>query len=583
MIRQPIVSILGHVDHGKTTIQDKIRGTQVAAREAGGITQHIGATEVPLAAIRDICGDLMAGKEFKVPGLLFIDTPGHHAFATLRARGGALADLAVLVVDVNEGPKPQTVESIRILKQYRTPFVIAANKIDMVPGWRKQPGLSFAQAAAHQSEGTLAELDRRLYEIVGKLTEHGVNAERYDRVGDFTTTFAIVPTSGKHGEGIPDLLLVLIGLAQRYLESQLETAEGPAEGTVLEVKEEKGLGLTLDAIVYQGVLARGDQIVVGTTGEPIVTKVRSLLKPKPLDEIRDPQDRFDQAKRVTAAVGVKIVAAGLEEAVAGAPIRGVAGDLAAVKARVAEESAVHVETQDHGVLIKADAIGSLEGLAFECRDQEVPVGAARLGPVSRRDVIDAATTGDPLERVILAFNVRTLEDANEELQKREGEVDILANDVIFRLLDDYAKWKEATKERMAVASRLELKYPAKLLLLPDHTFRASKPAIVGVRVLAGRIRQGEGLLKDDGRAVGRIESIHSGEQSLKEATAGSEVAVAISGATAGRQIHEGDVLYVDIPESHVAALRKLELTSDEVEALDRVCEIKRKGDQFWGM
>src|SRR3990172_3221076 len=166
MIRQPIVSFLGHVDHGKTTIQDKIRGTQVAAREAGGITQHIGATEVPLAAIRDICGDLMEGKEFKVPGLLFIDTPGHHAFATLRARGGALADLAVLVVDVNEGRKPQTVESIRILKQYRTPFVIAANKIDMVPGWRKQPGLSFAQAAAQQSEETLAELDRRIYEIV---------------------------------------------------------------------------------------------------------------------------------------------------------------------------------------------------------------------------------------------------------------------------------------------------------------------------------------------------------------------------------------------------------------------------------
>jgi len=584
MIRQPIVSILGHVDHGKTTISDRIRGgTNVAGREAGGITQHIGATEVPLAAIEERCGELMAGKSFAIPGLLFIDTPGHHAFTTLRARGGALADLAVLVIDLIDGPKPQTVESIRILKRYKTPFVIAANKVDLLPGWRKQPGMPFAKANAAQSEATQSLLDQKLYELAGKLYEHGVPADRYDRIGDFTTTFALVPTSGKHGEGIADLLLVLIGLAQRYLADQLETAEGPAEGTVLEVKEEKGLGMTLDAIVFQGVLRKGDSIVVGTAGAPIVTRVRSVLKPKPLDEIRDPQDRFDPVKEVTAAAGVKIVAAGLEEAVAGAPLLGAGQDVEAAKARVAEESAVRIETQEAGVLIKADAIGSLEALAFECKRQEIPIAAARLGPVSRRDVIDAATSADPLHRALLAFNVPLLADANEELVKRRGEVDILANTVIFRLLDEYGTWRDEAKARLEAEKRLELHYPAKILLLPDHTFRMSKPAVVGVRVLAGRIRLREHLLKDDGRVVGQIESLRTEETPLKEAVAGSEVAVAISGATVGRQIQEGDVLYVDIPESHVTALRKLELTADEREALETVCEIKRRGDRFWGM
>src|SRR3989449_474143 len=320
-IRQPIVSVLGHVDHGKSSLLDEIRGTSVVAREAGGITQHIGATEVPLDAIRAICGDLVKGKTFKIPGLLFIDTPGHVAFTTLRARGGALAGLAVLVVDVNEGFRPQTIESLNILKRYKTPFLVAANKIDMVPGWRKIEKVPFAAAYAEQQASVREELDRRLYDVVGKFFEYGFTAERYDRIQDFATTVAIVPTSAKHGVGIPELLLMLIGLAQRFLEESLKVPEGPAEGTILEVKEEKGLGATLDAIIYKGVLSRGDTIVLGSSGKPIVTKVKAILRPKPLDEIRDPQDRFDSVERVTAAAGVKISASGLEGTLAGAPLR----------------------------------------------------------------------------------------------------------------------------------------------------------------------------------------------------------------------------------------------------------------------
>src|SRR3990170_1526068 len=501
-IRQPIVSVLGHVDHGKSSLLDQIRGTSVVAREAGGITQHIGATEVPIEAIRSICGDLMAGKSFKIPGLLFIDTPGHVAFTTLRARGGALADLAVLVIDINEGFRPQTVESINILRRYKTPFLVAANKIDMVPGWRKEMNVPFGVAHGNQHESVREELDKRLYELVGSLFQNGFSAERYDRIEDFATTVAVVPTSAKHGVGIPELLLVLIGLAQRFLEADLKVPEGPAEGTILEVKEEKGLGLTIDAIVYRGALSLGDTLVLGSAGKPIVTKVKALLKPKPLNEIRDPQDRFDSVDKVTAAAGVKIAASGLEGALAGAPLREVKGNLKAVVEAVAAETLPKIETSETGILVKADALGSLEAIAYECKQAETPIKIARVGPVSRRDVVDAATIPDPLHKVILAFNVRVLDDAREELLKNK-DLKVIEGDVIYRLLEEYKARVEQRKTEIEAAKRLERPYPAKILFLPEYVFRASKPAIFGIRVLAGRIRPGMPLMRDDGKRIGR--------------------------------------------------------------------------------
>jgi len=583
MVRQPIVSVLGHVDHGKTTLLDSVRGTKVAARESGGITQHIGATEVPLQVILEVCKDIAGKKQFKVPGLLFIDTPGHHSFTTLRARGGALADLAVLVIDINEGFRPQTIESLSILKRYKTPFVIAANKIDMVPGWRRHPKAAFGASLAEQTDGARDELDRRLYELVGKLFEQGFTGERYDKVADFTTTLAVVPVSAKFGEGIPDLLLMLVGLAQRFLESQLETGEGPGEGTILEVKEEKGLGLTLNAIIFDGVISKGDTVVLGGMPRPIVTKVKALLKPKPLDEIRDPQDRFDSVKKVSAAAGIKISASGLEGAMAGAPIRvATRATLDEIVAKVESESSIQVATQEEGILVKADAIGSLEALAFECKAADIPIRFARVGPVSRRDIVDAATIQNPLHKVMFTFNVPVLPDAREELLKNP-DVKILESDVIYRLIEDFQKWREERVRQLEEEKRQQLVFPGKILVLGEYVFNISKPAIFGVRVLAGRIRAGDSLMKDDGRVVGRVKSIQDKKASLKEAKTGAEVAVAMDGVTFGRQVKGEDVLYVEMPEADARALSRLELTMDEREALGKVLEIKRREDPFWGM
>ena len=581
-VRHPIVSVLGHVDHGKSTILDRIRGTKVVAREAGGITQHIGATDVPIETIYALCGPLIGDRKFSVPGLLFIDTPGHYSFVTLRTRGGALADLAVLVIDINEGMKPQTIESINILKKLKTPFVIAANKIDLIPGWRHGENRTFGDALAAQDPRVVGELEEKLYNLAGKIFDKsGFSADRFDKITDFTKTIAMVPVSGKFGEGLPDLLLMLVGLAQRFLEQELRTEDVPGEGTVLEVKEERGIGTAVDAIIYKGTVSVGDQIVVSSaSGDPIVTKVKGLQRPRPLDEIRDPTQKFDRVKQVSAAAGIRIVAQNLQSAMAGGTLRVVSGDLEQLKDEIRSESRIKAELAPEGIIVRGDAIGSLEAFAFEAKESDLPIRKIEIGNVTRKDVVEASHFENPLHQAIFAFNVKVNDDARSEATTLG--VKIFENDVMYRLLEDYKTWCEEKTKEVEAEKRLEIVFPGKIMIMRDHVFRVSKPAIVGVRVLAGRIRPGQGLLTLEGRSVGKIKSIRTGEEPLKEAVAGSEVAVAIDDATVGRQIEVEDVLLVDIPESHVVMLAKYDLKQDELEVLEQLRQVKRKEKPFWG-
>ena len=580
-IRQPVVSVLGHVDHGKTKLLDRIRGTSVQAREAGLITQHIGATEVPIEHIYKVCAPLIGkNKKFTVPGLLFIDTPGHHSFVTLRARGGSLADLAVLVIDIREGLMPQTIESIRILRQYKTPFVIALNKVDTIQGWISQDGRPFVLSEKVQQEHTLNMFNEKMYNIISQLAAEGISADRYDRIDDFTKAVALVPLSAKEGEGVPDLLLVLIGLAQRFLEQQLAKGEGSGKGTILQIKEEKGLGKTMDMILYSGTIRTGDMVAIGTRGQPLVTKVKAILKPKPLDEIRDPRDRFDSVKEVNAAAGVKISCQVMDGAIAGAPIRVVKNEKDPAIAELTEESSIKIEVHDHGVTIKADAIAPHEALAYEAKAAGIPIRKYGVGEITRRDIVEAAY-GDKNYNVLLGFNVIMSKDASDEMTKLG--LKVMTNQIVYALVEEYTEWVEDMKRRNDTDMRSEFAFPAKIKILPNCVFRVSKPAIVGVRVLAGKIRLGQNLISVDGKDAGIIKSIRSGEDPMKEAKQGDEVAVGIDGVTAGRQINEEDILYVNLIASAVKQLGKMDITADEKMVMAEVTAIKRRDDPFWGM
>ena len=161
-LRSLVCTVVGHIDHGKTTILDRISGTAVAASEAGLITQCISCTNIPFSVIENICKCLPQIKKIKIPGLLFLDTPGHASFTNLRKRGGNIADIAILVIDINEGIKPQTRESIEILRSYKTPFIIAANKIDLINGWHSDKKVGILESIKKQSERIREELDKKL-------------------------------------------------------------------------------------------------------------------------------------------------------------------------------------------------------------------------------------------------------------------------------------------------------------------------------------------------------------------------------------------------------------------------------------
>jgi translation initiation factor 5B len=583
-LRTPIVSVMGHVDHGKTTLLDKIRGSTVAAGEVGAITQHIGATEVPIDVIVNKCGDPSLKSRFIVPGLLFIDTPGHHAFTSLRSRGGALADLAIVIVDINEGFMPQTIESLQILKRFKTPFVVVANKVDKIHGWNPQKNSPILASYKKQSERVKTDLDNKLYNVVGELYEIGFNSERYDRVDDFQRNIGIIPISAITGEGIADVLMVLLGLAQKFLEANLHyTADGPGIGTVLEVKEEKGLGTTIDVILYDGTIKKGDTVVIGCLGEPIQTKVRALLKPRPLAEIRS-EEKFQQIQSATAAIGIKISAPNLEGALAGSPVKvATPENIDAIVEEIKNEiEDVQIDTDSMGITIKADTIGSLEALVNELSNEKIPIKKASVGDISQRDIIEVAAIEEPFYSVIIGFNVKVLPEAKDKV-KSTG-VTLIKNDVIYRLIDDYKDWAKEQRELAEKEISETIVKPGMFRIMPHCIFRQSKPAVVGVRIIGGTVKTKVDITTNDGTVIGTVKGLQSKGENISKASVGMEISMSIDGATVGRQIKEDDVLFVNIPERHAKILEHEiydSMTADELEALESFLEIKRKENPFW--
>ena len=589
-IRSPIVSVLGHVDHGKTTLLDFIRGSAIAQREAGGINQHIGATEIPMEVIEAISGKFINKLQIRenMPGLFFIDTPGHEAFTTLRKRGGALADLAILIVDIKEGFKPQTYEALNILKMYKTPFVVAANKIDKIYGWETYSGLTFKETYSKQALSVQEKLDNSIYKLLGILHDEGFESERFDRVQNFAKQISIIPISAKTGEGIAELLAMLMGLAQQYLQKQLQIeANAPAKGTILEVKEEIGLGITLDAVIYDGVLKKNDIIVLTTRDNVITTKIRSLLKPKPLEEIRDSKKKFRKVDEVVAAAGIKIVAPNIEKVISGSPLRVAREDFNNVKEEILKEiESIKIDTHEMGVVIKTDTLGSLEALVNMLKDLNVPIRMADIGDVSRRDVVNASIVGkeNQLHGVILAFNVKVLPSAAEEI--KNSKVKLFSANVIYKLTEDYDEWLKAAEERRRKKWLDAIIRPAKIRIIPKLVFRYSKPAIAGVEILGGTMKKDYRLMREDNSSVGKVESMQDKGENLKSASKGQKIAMAIKEAVFGRDFEEGDVIYVDIPEKHYKILESElmgKLTEDEVEILREILDIKRKEDPGWGI
>ncbi|MDQ3882528.1 MAG: translation initiation factor IF-2 [Thermoproteota archaeon] len=595
-LRQPIVVVLGHVDSGKTSLLDNIRGTVVQAREVGGITQHIGASFLPVETIKGITGPLyakLAKAESAIPGLLVIDTPGHEIFANLRTRGGSAADIAIVVVDVNKGFEAQTIESMDILKKRRVPFVIALNKVDMVAGWRTFTRF-ISEDVKRQDVAVQTLLDEKIYTVVGMLSRLGYPSEAFWRVKDFTKEVAIVPVSARTGVGIPELLAVLVGLTQQYMGKKLERhTKDAARGIVLEFNEETGLGPSANIILLDGILHQGDSIVIGKRDGAVSTRIKALLLPKPLDEMRDPRDKFKQVNEVTAAAGLKITSPDLEGVLAGSPVyvynnqRKSKEELDHLKSLVESEvkNAIVSNTQSNGVVLKCDTIGSLEAIVDLLKKANVAIRMADIGNITRRDVVEAAAVreNDRYLGVLLGFNVKVLEDAQKEAQDRG--VKIFNEQIIYNLVRSYTDWVAYQREHEESIMFNELPPICKFQFLKGFIFRRNDPAVFGAEIQVGRLRQKVHVVNEEGKKVGTVHQIQESGKAIDEATAGMQVAISLKEPTIGRQINEGDIFYTDLNSRQAKQMLERfnhRLNDSEKEVLDILVAKKRKSDPTFG-
>jgi len=577
-IRQPIVTVCGHVDHGKTSILDCLRSSCVQEGEAGGITQKISFTKYPMDQLKAACPLIeKSGIKVNIPGFLLIDTPGHAAFTNLRKRGGALADLAVLVIDINEGIKPQTAEVIKILKKNKTPFVIAMNKIDNISGWRTDKDKAIRESIESQQQQVFQTFQERYMTLIGSLNSYGFDADLFYNVEDFTKKIALVPTSAQTKQGIQELIMMLCGLSQKYLSDKLKLKKEP-KGVMLEVKTDKSLNYN-EAILYDGELSKSDTIAVANfenPEKPIITKIRIL------EEIQALCSKFKPVEKVQASTGLRMQLIEKVKIFPGMPFEIFKNNLEEIKEKFKKEISENIKTSKQGIIAKADSLGSLEALLVLLEQSNIPVVKAGIGKITKSDLISAKANLDinELDAIIIGFNVSIDDEITET-----GKVKILTDKVIYKLIENLEKFRQEKAQEIEKARLMELTTLCKLEILHQYVFRNTKPAIFGIRINAGKAISGQNLIDESGEKVGRIKNLQHEKESVQEAKEEMEVAVSIPGQNYERQLKTKKFLYSDISESQFRKFKKNKdlLSPNEIKILQEIAEIKRKDKSEWGM
>jgi len=573
-IRQPIVTVCGHVDHGKTSILDRIRGSSVAAAEAGGITQKISFTLFPAKNIKKGCSLLdKRGYKLDIPGFLFIDTPGHAAFTNLRKRGGSLADLAILVIDINEGIKPQTSEVLSILKLNKTPFIIALNKVDNISGWRKQSE-DLKESIEKQAIHAKQNFEEKLYTFQASLNSYGFNSDLFFNLTDFTKKIAIIPCSARTGEGIPELLMMLCGLSQRFLKDKLSLGE-KAKGVILEIKKEKTCEY-LECILYDGKLKQGDEIVIASFSNPLKAKIRSM------EEIQPVSFSFKPVKEAVAATGLRIQLCEKAEILPGMPFQIFKNNLSEIEREFKKELTENIKTDEKGIVIKAESLGSLEALLLLLKQDNISVLKAEIGKITKQDISQAKANAEiPGNSVILGFNV----SVDEEAAEMKNDVKIIEGDVVYKLIEDLKKWQEEKRKEIEKEKLLSLASICKLEILPNFVFHNSNPAIFGVRVLGGKLKPDIYLIDENNEKISHVKNIQHEKTSLKEAVPEMEVAISLPGIAFDRQLKNSRFLYADLSEAQFRKLKENKdvLSSGELKILQEIASMKRKEKAVWGV
>ncbi|CEG26835.1 translation initiation factor IF-2 [Bacillus sp. B-jedd] len=497
MVERPsVVTIMGHVDHGKTTLLDSIRHTKVTEGEAGGITQHIGAYQV-----------VENGKK-----ITFLDTPGHAAFTTMRARGAKITDITILVVAADDGVMPQTVEAINHAKAAEVPIIVAVNKMD-------KPS---------------ANPDR----VMQELTEHGLVPEAWG--GD--TIF--VPISAKNREGIDSLLEMILLVSE--VEEYKANPERKAVGTVIEAQLDKGRGSVATLLVQNGTLKIGDPIVVGAT----FGRVRAMVNDKGrrvkeagpstpveitgLSEVPQAGDRFVvfDDEKTARQVG---------EARAQQSLAASRGEKTRVSLDNLFEQLKQGEMKDLNIIIKADVQGTAEAMAASLMKIDVEGVNVRIihsgaGAINESDITLAAASN----AIVVGFNVRP--DANAKRAAEAEKVDVRLHRIIYKVIEEI---------EAAMKGMLDPEFQEKIIGQAEvrQTFKVSKiGTIAGSYVTDGKITRDSGVrLIRDGVVIfeGVIDDLKRFKDDAKEVAQGYECGITIKNFN---DVKEGDVIEAFVME-----------------------------------
>ncbi|MEE9535092.1 MAG: translation initiation factor IF-2, partial [Nitrosopumilaceae archaeon] len=494
----------------------------------------------------------------------------------------------ILVVDVNRGFQLQTNESLKILESRKVPFVVALNKTDMVSGWKNTDTPYISQAIKQQDQFVQTTLDEKIYDVVTALSVLGYQSEAFFRVKDFAKEVSIVPVSARSGVGIPELLAVLVGLAQQFLQKRLDQEEKSTRGIILEVNDEVGLGPTANMILIDGHLKKEHNIIVAKRDSVVVTKLKAMLLPKPLDEMRDPRDKFKPINEVQAAAGIKIASPDLDGVLPGSTVYATDDATKADELKKSIESemkAVFIKTETKGVILKCDTIGSLEALIEMLRRQQIPISMADIGPVTRRDVMEAKAIKENNRHlgVILSFNVKVTPEA--ETESENYHIRIFSDKVIYSLLDSYTQWVDEDSSNVENSMFAELTPIGKFTFLKGYIFRNSNPAVFGIRVDVGNLRQKIAFMNKSGKKIGTIHQLQDQGKTMESAKKGQEVACSVQNITVGRQIKEEDVFYtLPPPDDAKQYLKKFmnKLSSEELQILNEIVEIQRVLNPVYG-
>jgi translation initiation factor 5B len=582
-IRQPIVTVCGHVDHGKTSILDCLRGSCIQEGEKGGITQKISFTLYPMNQLKTACPLIdKSGIKLNIPGFLLIDTPGHAAFTNLRKRGGSLADLAILVIDINEGIKPQTAEVIQILRLNKTPFLIALNKIDNISGWKTNLDSPLKESVESQAINIKQTFDERYMTIIGSLNNYGFDADLYYNISDFTKKIAMIPCSARTKEGIPELVMMLCGLSQKYLSDKLKIGKD-AKGVMLEIKKEKTTNY-IEAILYDGELNKSDEIAIANFNiekDPIITKIRILEEIEPLCA------RFKPKEYVHASTGIRMQLIEKEEILPGMPFEKYNNNLQELKEKFKKEISEKIQTKKYGIIAKADSLGSIEALLLLLEQEKIPVLKVGIGNINKTDVISAKANLEinELDAVIIGFNVSIDEDAKDLIRDQGKKIKVITDEVVYKLIENISQWRTERQKEIEKKRLMELATICKLKILHQYIFRNTSPAIFGVKIESGKLKQQLNLIDENGEKIGKIKNIESERKSVPEAIEGMEVAISISGVNFERILKNKNLLYSDLGESQFRNFKKNKdlLSGSEMKTLQEIAELKRKTKADWGM